>query len=303
MSQIVITVLKQGTKHPNILSCSFFTMQDAYRSFAKYQSQLKRFLDQVKGLDYEIRIYTDDTGKDFALKVAKEDNVTVLHYDCEPFHEDNGHVGTFGTLVRFLPLFEDHDSVWISDIDIPDHYLDDKFKGDIKISSNICYERKVYGRKHTILAGKFISRIQFPKVLLTNFIKKLLAGKFKSEVDALNAQNTRKPPSVFPYGVDELFLNSAVYDWIRKRDINLTVETDMLVTNMLTKNVKLPEKDEALLAEFYRHPRKQLMPRMKTLYKKWLPQLDYPCIKDLLDTLDSYDSNFIKKLFIKSSEL
>jgi hypothetical protein len=167
-------------------------MEDAYRSFAKYQFQLKRFLDQVKTLDYEVRIYTDDTGKDFALKVAKEPNVSVLHYNCEPFREDKGHVGTFGTLARFLPLFEDHESVWISDIDIPDHYLDDKFKGDIKISSYICYERKVYGRKHTILAGKFITRIQFPKVLLTNFIKKLLAGKFKSEVDCGEAERKLK---------------------------------------------------------------------------------------------------------------
>jgi len=303
MSQIDIKILKQGTQHPNIISCSFFTMQDAYRSFGKYQSQLRRFLEQVKDLNYEVRIYTDDTGKDFALKVATAPNVSVLHYNCEPFRQDKGHIGTFGTLVRFLPLFEKHESVWISDIDIPDHYLDDDFKGDIKICSQICYERKVYGRKHTILAGKFISRIQFPKLLLTNFIKKLLTGKYQKEIDELNSQNTRKPPSAFPYGVDELFLNWPVYDWIRKHDINLTVETDMLVTNMLTKNFNLPEKDEALLAEFYRNPRKQLMPRMKTVYKKWLPLIDHPCIKELLDTLDSYETNFIKKLYIKSSEL
>jgi len=313
MSQITLTIMKQGSVHPNVLACSFFTMEDAYRSFEKYQKQLQRFLRQVKQLtNFEIRIYTDDTGSEFALSVAKASNVSVYHFDCPSFREGKGHVGTFGTLVRFLPLFEKHDLAWVADIDIPDFFVGQKnldelneHNCDFKLSSRICYDRKVYGRKHTIEAGRLISKVQLPKRLLTSFITRLLDGKYQKEVDLLNADNTRKPPSRFPYGVDELFLNWPVYDWIKKGDYKIFVETDMLVTNMLSKNVQLPEKDQALLAEFYRQPEKKLMPRMKTLYKHWIPKIlhMYPCLQNLLDKLDSFHHDFDEKLFIKSSEL
>ena len=109
------------------------------------------FLGQVKQLkDFEVRIYTDDTGSEFALKVAKDPNISVIHFDCPEFREGRGHMGTFGTLVRFLPLFEKHEIVWIADIDIPDFFvsqknLDEMFghSCDFKLSSRICYERKV----------------------------------------------------------------------------------------------------------------------------------------------------------------
>jgi hypothetical protein len=315
MSQISIKVLKQGIKHSKIIACSFFTMNDAYRSFEKYQKHLKRFLGQVQQLtDFEVRIYTDDTGSDYALKVSQEPNITVLHYDCPEFKEGSGHIGTFGTLVRFLPLFEKHDIVWIADIDIPDFFvgqknLDEMFEHncDFKISSRICYDRKVYGRKHTIEAGRFISTVQLPKRLLTTFITYLLKGKYQNEINMLNADNTRKTPSHFPYGIDELFLNWPVYEWIKKGEYKIFVETDMLVTQMLTKNVKIPEKDEDVLLSFYYDPIKhqKLIPRMKEIYKKWIPLIldKYPCLQTFLDKLHIFKNDFDEKLYIKSSEL
>jgi hypothetical protein len=315
MSQITIKVLKQGTKYPNVIACSFFTMEDAYRSFEKYQRHLKRFLGQVQQLtNFEVRIYTDDTGSEYALKVSEEPNISVLHFDCPEFREGTGHIGTFGTLVRFLPLFEKHEIAWIADIDIPDFFvgqknLDEMFghSCDFKISSRICYDRKVYGRKHTIEAGRFISTIQLPKRLLTSFITQLLNGKYEKEVETLNAENTRKPFSRFPYGIDELFLNWPVYDYIKKNDFKVFVETDMLVTNMLTQNIKIPEKDQNVLKSFYYDPikNKNLVPKMKEIYKKWIPFIleKYPCLQTFLNKLDTFKHDFDEKLYIKSSEL
>jgi len=287
-------------------------MEDAYRSFEKYQTHLKRFLGQVKQLkDFEVRIYTDDTGSEYALKVAGE-NVSVIHFDCPEFREGRGYIGTFGTLVRFLPLFEKHEIVWIADIDIPDFFvgqknLDEMFKNkcDFKLSSRICYERKVYGRKYTMEAGRLISIVQLPKRLLTSFITKLIDGKYEKEIQELNAQNTRKPFSKFPYGVDELFLNWPVYDWIKKGEYKIFVETDMLVTQMLIKNIQIPKKDEEIISAFYREPQKKLVPKMKEIYKKWLPEIlnKYPCLQILLDKLHIFKEDFDEKIVIKSSEL
>jgi hypothetical protein len=313
MSQIITKVLKQGTKYPNVIACSFFTMEDAYRSFEKYQSHLKRFLGQVKQLqEFEVRIYTDDTGKDFALTVAKDPNITVIHFDCPEFREGSGHTGTFGTLVRFLPLFEKHEIVWIADIDIPDFFvgqknLDEMFEHscDFKLSSRICYERKVYGRKYTMEAGRLISIVQLPKRILTSFITKLIDGKYEKEIQELNAQNTRKPFSKFPYGVDELFLNWPVYDWIKKGEYKIFVETDMLVTQMLIKNVQIPKKDEEVISAFYHEPQKKLVPKMKEIYIKWIPKIlnKYPCLQILLDKLHIFKEDFDEKIFITSSEM
>jgi hypothetical protein len=102
-------------------------MADAYRKVEKYQHYLQKFLQQKQVLKgFETRIYTDDSGKEFALKVTKNDpTVSVYHFNYSPLREKIGHIGTFGTLIRFLPLFESGlETVWVSDIDIPDSYLD-----------------------------------------------------------------------------------------------------------------------------------------------------------------------------------
>jgi hypothetical protein len=315
MSQISTEILKQGYQRKRILTCSFFTMQDSYRPFEKYQRQLLRFLKQIKVLNnFEVRIYTDDTGKDFCLENVKDPAVSIIKFDCPEFREGRGHTGTFGTLARFLPLFEDHEIVWVADIDIPDAFVDPinlsemlENHCDFKISSRICYDRKIYGRLHTIEAGRFISRIQIPKQLLTRFINKLLDGSYANELDALNIQNKRKNPSRFPYGVDELFLNWPVYDWIKKRDYKIFVETDMLVTQMLIQNTEIPQESQKLLLDFYYDPlkNKKLVPKLKLMYKTYIPLILnlYPCLQVFLNKLDSFKDDFNEKLFIKSSEL
>jgi hypothetical protein len=43
MSQIEINIIKQGMHSEKILSVSFFTMNDPYRDFTKYEKYLERF--------------------------------------------------------------------------------------------------------------------------------------------------------------------------------------------------------------------------------------------------------------------
>jgi len=310
MSQIEITVLKQGTKHPNVISCSFFTMEDSYRSFEKYQRHLQKFLRQVKVFkNFEVRIYTDDTGKDFALKVATDPDVSVYHYDCEPFREGKGHVGTFGTLARFLPLFEDHQTVWISDIDIPDNYFSlENSNGDFRIYSLLCYDRKVYGRKYTISAGRFITKHQLPRALLTRFINKVSDGDYDEQRDALNSANTRKPPSSFPYGMDELFLNWPVYDWIKKREFTLNILVDYVPSTYVSFYSNFTKDEDALLYEFYKTYDKRLVPKIKTLLLKKVPPIvdEHPCLQPLVDVLkspSSFKDDFYVRTVIKSSNM
>lgn len=311
MSQIQTKVLKQGTVHPKIISCSFFTMKDAYRSYEKYERHLQKFLHQIKLYlrNFEVRIYTDDTGKDFALNVAKDPNVSVIHFDCPQFREGDGHIGTFGTLVRFLPLFEEHDLVWSSDIDIPDNYFSTEFStGDFKINTHLCYERKVYGRKYTILAGRFMSRLQLPRALLTRFLNKVSDGDYVEQRDALNAANKYKPPSPFPYGMDELFLNWPVYDWIKKRDYIVSINVDY-ADPVLIAIIKTQSKaDDEIYLKYYKTRDKKYIPKLKEIFRKYihLGLEKYPCLKLLDEKLKdprSFKNDFYERININSKDL
>lgn len=311
MSQIHTTVLKQGTVHPKVISCSFFTMKDAYRVFGKYERHLQNLLIQIKKYlpNFEVRIYTDDTGKDFALKVAKDPNVSVIHYNCPQFREGDGHVGTFGTLPRFLPLFEEHDYVYITDIDLPDGFLKNKVnKEDFTLYSQPCYSRKVYGRNYTILSGTFGSRVQLPRALLTRFLNKVSAGDYVEQRDALNAANKFKPPSPFPYGMDELFLNWPVYDWMKKHDYSINVNIDY-ADPVLVNIIKLHSpKDDEIAYNYYKTGELKYLVKLKEIFKKYihLGLEKYPCLKLLQDKLNDpskFKHDFFERFNLNTSEL
>lgn len=312
MSQIEITVLKQGRISRNILTCCLFTTGDSYRIFNQYVGNFKRFLTQTEHLKtFEVRVYTDDTAKDIVLEAAKDNSrVTVLHFNCPQFREGNGHIGMFGTLVRFLPIFEDLDTVWCSDIDIPSRYLDKKLydtvvdkKIDFMISTYICYERKVWGTKNTILAGRFISRIQFPRALLTLFLNRVSAGKFNEKIEEINIANTRKPRSNFPYGMDEYFLNTYIYNWLKVHNTKILVQKEYLDFGILFK-VDKPEIKRLLLDYYYR-PSHSVFLKIKAYLMKFIPESlsEHPCYTELQEVLPKLKDSFIVFKILNGSEL
>ena len=317
MSQINIEIIKNvSNKYPNVISTSFFTMKDAYRSFTKYENALKKFLDYTNQLDnFEVRIYTDNSGIDYALKVSQNiENVSIYKFDCPEFKDNNYHIGTFGTLVRFIPLFEDHEIVWISDIDIPSTYLNkdtlqlmSKNNSHIYIQTLICYERKVYGRKQTIVANKFIVKnLKFSKALLTRFLNKILKGSLKSTIDNLNLANTRKPPSKIPYGIDEYFMNTSIYDNIRKHSsLKIYIKKQYDAEKFIEYLPSITQKDKLIILQNYMNPTKETISRMKELYKKNIPLIldKYPCLQELLDKLPLFKNDFNEHYILNSNEI
>jgi len=315
MSQIDITIIKQAKqpnnkKYVNVLSCSFFTMTDAYRDFSKYQKNLESLIQYSLDLpNFELRIYTDLSGIDFTQKVAKDYNhITILQFDCKPLREKVGHVGTFGTLVRFLPMFEKNlKIVWITDIDIPKNYLDihkiqemKRTNSKVYFSTYICYENKVYGRKHTILAGTMIYCMKFPIKLLTNFIQKYIHNYYESVIKILN--NTSKKSSKFPYGLDEVFINTYIYDYIHKKQSICYVNKLYDATNYVKYSPNITKQEKDFLTSYYYEPTKDKIEQLKIIYKKYIPNLvsKYPCLQELLDKIDMFkdrmEENIITEL-------
>lgn len=300
MSQINIEILKKPDKvYKNVLSASFFTMPNAYRNVSSYQRAFSKFILAVPD-NFEIRIYTDDTGKDFLLKY-KNPNLSIYHYNCEEFREGVGHTGTFGTIVRFLPLFEKHDLVWISDIDLPDYFFDTKHilrnDYDVFIYTNICYERKPFSSsEYHINAGKFISRVQFPKQLLTRFLNKILSGEIDTTIATINKYNEgkKKPNKLFPYGVDEVFMNTYIYNSIVKHNLKILQHKSFYADGYIKHLSDVSEKEKKEMADYYATKSKLSFQQTKKIYKKYLPLLvsKYPCLQELIDKMDTFTSEF-----------
>lgn len=319
-NQLEITILKQGTKSDKVLSCSYFTMKDAYRKIEKYQNNLRRFLESKKQLKgFETRIYTDDSGKDFALEVAKSDpSISVYHFNFPPLREEIGHIGTFGTYVRFLPLFEKGlKTVWISDIDIPNHYLDpsiitdaQKENADFCYRSYICYDRKIYGRLYTILAGTMLSFITFPEDIFYDFLNKLVSSseELLLNINKLNKINESKgkPYSKIPYGFDEIFTNQNIYNYLIKKSYRCYILKDYMFAGTYLKNNKLINKvEDETIYRYYKYPSKDLFYRLKKIFKEKLPLIskEYECLHKMLTEIDSFKNSFIIPLIRKGEEL
>ena len=317
MSQIEITVLKQGIKSRKVLTCCFFTVGEAYRDFRQYIGNLRRFVIDIEQLpDFEVRIYTDDTGKDYALEIAKDyERISVLHYNCPAFRDGKGHSGMFGTLVRFLPLCEDLDVAWCSDIDIPRHYLDPSIlkqmtnqKTDIYINTFICYERKAWGRRNTIVVNKFITKIQLPRALLTRFLNMLSEGKLNERLALINQQNTSantpKPLSLVPYGTDELFMNTYIYNWIVSKNIRIMLDRDYSAPWLM---FKLITKEERLLIQkYYYYPSHAKFIKIKKILEKSEPDpdiLEMECYQNFKKTLPSLKTSFVVRYILNSTNL
>lgn len=304
MSQIKISILKQADPPlKKVLACSFFIMNGGYRDPTFYTKYLKSMIEykskNLKG--FEFRIYTDDTGKDLVMDLVKDQShVSVYHYNCEYFRDGDGHTGTFGTIVRFLPLFEEGlDVVWITDIDVESSILDMKilnkmknYKRDFYVNSFACYDNKPWAMvKYPIVAYKIISFITFPRQIFTRFITRLMNGELEDTIEEINKYNSPRKASnkKFPYGTDELFINGTLYSYVHKHNIPVFITKSYAIDNIVKYGSKdITEKDKEFIDKFSMTPTKDGFERLKKLYKRLIPPMleSNPCLQDVLDNLD-----------------
>ena len=201
----------------NIISVSVFRLATNYKPMFLYYSGLRKLIDITPQYfeGYYLRIYFDDSiikpnyDNDEINNEIKEQwlplieyakmksHVQLVKYHHSDFTYGLGHSGLFGTMVRFIPLF-DYDInnnvniVYVADIDIFEELklglwnsINQLFSQFIKSKSKLhfrtkyCYytENRFY-RSGTelytwrvIFAGTIISKMKFPKYLLDNFIE------------------------------------------------------------------------------------------------------------------------------------
>lgn len=106
-------------KHPNPskskktfkgeINVVFFKMETAYKDSSIYMIGLKNLqevvLKTMKG--YKLRIYCDIHRYEEIKqeKWASNSNIELIIFDCPNYKENGYHIGTFGTFMRFFPMY------------------------------------------------------------------------------------------------------------------------------------------------------------------------------------------------------
>lgn len=315
------------TKKKDIVSISLFKMRGGgYKNFDKYLGSLSKISDVVKRYDnLFIRLFVDkhvSGDKDIIKKLEQIERIQIVEYHCEKFVVDGYHVSTFGTIVRFFPMFKfpnnDADRVIVLDADVMNDLLvnvfqlfDDINKYDINdvyvafggrfnhLNARQIIPIEHHGETYIVpycTASRIIDIKKIPPKYLTSFLETV--------IEYINAE---KQPSVklheYPinknevskkcdhnvcYGVDEYYLNKGLLKSLLVNDLPFCYKYNFDMANFY----------------YYAHPKK-FDEHKSTLSKKEYTKVFNDYMKKIgLDkyTYSEIDNNIYKNRQPKASE-
>jgi len=257
-------------RQKHLLSLSIFKIKGPYRPFEKYIRFLDRLLNHVYNnkSNFDIRVYFDDScSKELKPIIDKYKNVEFYKFNYPPLRIGVHHNGTFGSLIRLLPIFEnptflktvnDHvyDYIWIDDIDILPSALDLNFVNDYGINkfntiflSIFCYKRP-WIKDNYNMNFPLITNIKLDPKIFNKFIDDLANNRFPEVIEQiLKFRPDRYKydyPVKHPYGMDEYFTNYIIYDKLIKYNTYVIYQTDitkLLKKIIITKQIDKYNKD------------------------------------------------------------
>jgi hypothetical protein len=249
----------------NIISCSLFKMPSGgYKNFDKYLNGLAKLNEHVKKYmnNYKIRLFIDNSiykdKKIFSL-IKTYNYVQIILYSCPNFVINNDyHIGLFGTIVRFFPMFDfdnndaniilfsDTDSISFIQIYNTITILQDNNKIDglffVKNGSvakttayncDILYKNifKIYSMSTSCASLKKINKIvllNYFDDVSTNTVTKF-SYLYKITPDAKTNTKFKSEYKNFIYGVDEYFLNNTLNNYLIDNNIPHAIHTKWFI--------------------------------------------------------------------------
>ena len=253
-------------RQKHLLSLSIFKIKGPYRPFEKYTRFLVRILNHTydNKYNFDIRVYFDDScSQELKSIISKYKNVEFFKFNYPPLRVGPYHDGTFGSLIRLLPIFEkpgflknnmDHvyDYIWIDDIDILPSALNLNFITNVEIEefntiflSIFCYQRPWIKSEYN-MNFPLITNIKLDPRIFDKFIEDVANNKYKDIIEKiLKFRPDRYKydyPVRHPYGMDEYFTNYIIYDQLTKFNTYIIYQTD--VTKLLKKIIITKQIDK-----------------------------------------------------------
>lgn len=229
----------------DIVSIVLFRMPVGYKHFSSYINGIQKIIDSKLFNHFKLRLYFDDSIKKISEFKTLANELhrrghQLVHYDCPDYKVDGFHDGTFGTFIRYIPLFDfsmnDTNIVYINDADIGELYHSKFINYFMNSPSEFMYlyvyvsfpPHIAYQKNYMLGGSKLISKIKFPQKLLLKFLTVEiydLNKYFPIEDEKLKITTSRKHKTAyryFFYGSDELFLARKIKPYLDKHKIKYT---------------------------------------------------------------------------------
>ena len=243
----------------NIISTSLFKMNTGgYKDFSKYLDGIIILSEIGYKYNLEIRIFIDNTiytDIDIMKYLKSFNNITLILYKCNDFIINNHHVGLFGTLIRFFPLFNfknnDSNIVYVADADVKKETLIDMInfhsiliKNDILekmyiiykgryFNNNAIYNKKIIDNNNNTIylpyciAQRIIGICKISKRPLINFINKIKLymddlkrpNKILTDYYISDKEMITKCENNICFGIDEYFLNKILFKYLVRKNL------------------------------------------------------------------------------------
>lgn len=272
----VIQPLNSNKFYETCISVSLFKMNplQVYRDFSKYVNKFMDWVNYVPKTAF-VRLYVDaPVLQDESFKRVTNKHIShleIIQFKYAPFMDNDGyHDGTFGSVIRFLPLFDEKlkaKYVWISDTDMTkskftNFYISEmkRQKAPISYVSSKCYFRDwiflpdfPIVNYRLIVDVKFISKSREQiKANFFEFIRDVLSDKYsdiKNKIISYQVSSGKKTGAefvkYFPYGFDELYSNEILlpvlskYKRLINLDFNFGIFDKFLSESQIKKSLKI----------------------------------------------------------------
>jgi hypothetical protein len=273
--------------------------------------------------------------KDEKVKSILDDmDARVILFECpEYFIKDQFHIGLFGTMIRYYPMFDVNTHALkvahIQELE-PDEEFLPRFEylnklGTMNHGASLIYtSRKIYAQNFIsnkykfdgiyypwIIAGRLSAYEKIPFKIFTDYLDDIKQGK--KFYNIYEAWESHKKPEhgKYSFGVDEIFLNDPYLGYLINNDHTIGILVEYNVSFPVTHHLEYEVRNHPNSSLFLGHilgkkgSVKELMKDFETLFEKQSSsERATECAKRFYDILEKYprwlgkyESDVILKFF------
>ena len=295
-------IQKTNLDNKLLVSTTIFIKDINLISENKYVSGLNKLYKWCLKNDYVLRIYFDENIESYIKKkYLNKSNIELYKYYFPKFYLKNEkiHYGTFGSLVRFFPLFNIkehyHNSVLVSDCDF-DNFLKSTDEDIINFANtNKHLYNKIFMSKSKYCYGTYY---RFKNVYNNMF--PLMAGCLyscnnKFDINILDDYLNKLEVNNAIYGCDEYFLNDNLF---KKFNNNINI---FCYIRQFGQNLCLSQREKGINKENY-NQKEIIFSKCNNIFNDYIKHNKNINIEDIKENINTI--NKIQKIHkLNDSEL
>jgi hypothetical protein len=236
------TLYTPNRRYANTVNLVFFRAIPLTKNFNQYVDGLREWKEYIKIFpDSQLQVFIDKaiSMDEEVMGILHNLDARIYLFECSDYLiKDGFHIGLFGTMLRFFPMFDINTHAMsvahMCDLEPGPNILHSMslisrlsvMKGPSMIYESRVFSTKMFNTQHTlksgvpfpwVSAGKFAALKKVPFSLLTTFLDDIKKNKkFYNRFEEKKVPYTKKEHGSFSFGIDELFLNHIYLPWLIK---------------------------------------------------------------------------------------